>query len=338
MRNEKIDFLRFIGLAMIILAHVSPPALIFQLRNFDVPLMVLVSGMSFGLAYRFEPYLSYLWKRVKRLVFPVWIFLTGYFLVLFLFWPVAEDLSFDKIYHSYFLISGIGYVWIIRVFLLVALLAPFIYLLDKRITSHAQYLFLLLGLFVLYEIGRYVSLPYISDGIGQDLSLIFFYIIPYGILFAFGLRVPRLEMKNHLILFFIFLFVFVALAAFFSVKSGGFVQTQSFKYPPSIYYFSYAIAVTLFLWMTADKLLKLLARWKVGLAVILFIAQNSIWVYLWHIPFVKVLSLDFYVEYFVVFVLAGCITFIQVWLVHHWLLSKLENVKAKKNIRMMLTG
>ncbi|SFK21637.1 hypothetical protein SAMN04488079_106193 [Methylophaga sulfidovorans] len=47
MRDHRIDLLRFIGLSMIIFAHVGPPSILFQLRNFDVPLMVLISGMSY---------------------------------------------------------------------------------------------------------------------------------------------------------------------------------------------------------------------------------------------------------------------------------------------------
>ena len=47
MREDRIDFLRFIGLSMVIFAHVGPPKLLFQLRNFDVPLLVIISGMAF---------------------------------------------------------------------------------------------------------------------------------------------------------------------------------------------------------------------------------------------------------------------------------------------------
>ena len=125
-RDEKIDLLRFIGLAMIILAHVGSPTIILQLRNFDVPLMVLVSGASFALAYRNEPYASYVWKRIKRLLFPTWIFLTAYFSIMFATgFPMALP-DLNKIAESYLLLSGIGYVWIIRVFLLVALVSPLI--------------------------------------------------------------------------------------------------------------------------------------------------------------------------------------------------------------------
>jgi fucose 4-O-acetylase-like acetyltransferase len=49
-RDIRFDILKVIGLFCIILAHVSPPSLIFQLRNFDVPLMVMISGSVFYLS------------------------------------------------------------------------------------------------------------------------------------------------------------------------------------------------------------------------------------------------------------------------------------------------
>ena len=42
-RNYTYDLLKVIALICILLAHVNPPGVIFQLRNFDVPLMILIS-------------------------------------------------------------------------------------------------------------------------------------------------------------------------------------------------------------------------------------------------------------------------------------------------------
>jgi fucose 4-O-acetylase-like acetyltransferase len=53
-RVKSVDFLRFLGLSLIILAHVTPQGLVFQIRNFDVPLMVFISGVSFALAEKKE--------------------------------------------------------------------------------------------------------------------------------------------------------------------------------------------------------------------------------------------------------------------------------------------
>jgi len=106
MRDERIDVLRFIGLAMIILAHVGPPGVILQARNFDVPLMLIVAGLSFHSSYRDEPYLSYLWKRIKRLVFPVWLFLSIYFLIIHTTGHPVKEVSTETVTSSYLLLGG----------------------------------------------------------------------------------------------------------------------------------------------------------------------------------------------------------------------------------------
>ena len=73
-RDLYIDFLRFIGISLIILAHVEAPSGITQFRSFDVPLMVFVSGLSFST--KGGGFWKYVWKRVKRLCIPVYLFLT----------------------------------------------------------------------------------------------------------------------------------------------------------------------------------------------------------------------------------------------------------------------
>lgn len=45
-RDQSIDLLRFIALTGIIIVHIHPSAFWIQLRNFDVPLLVFLSGVS----------------------------------------------------------------------------------------------------------------------------------------------------------------------------------------------------------------------------------------------------------------------------------------------------
>lgn len=84
-RDFKLDTLKAIALLCIILAHVAPPAWLMQMRNFDVPLMVLISGDLAGRAITKKKlnYFEYLKKRVFRLVKPVWIFLVIFFIFMF---------------------------------------------------------------------------------------------------------------------------------------------------------------------------------------------------------------------------------------------------------------
>lgn len=338
MRDDRIDILRFLGLIMIIFAHVGPPKILFQLRNFDVPLMVLVSGMSFGLSYTVsKTYLSYIWKRIKRLVFPVWIFLTIYFVAQLVLYPDSSELNAKTILGSYALLGGIGYVWIIRVFLLVALVSPLIFIFNKNTTSHNKYFLILVIWFLFYELLRYLSLPYIQEGIGNYISSITHYIIPYAIVFAVGLRLPSLNKKQLQNFMFISLgiFILIGFGLFFAYEK--ILPTQALKYPPSIYYFSYAFFVSCLLWRYSASIDLFIEKLKIK-NVVLFIAQNSIWIYLWHIPLVKVLHTNFAVKYVVVLFISVSIVYLQVWIVNNFLINRIASDNLRRNIKALLTG
>tara|TARA_R110002012_G_scaffold18423_2_gene67699 strand:- start:117 stop:1133 length:1017 start_codon:yes stop_codon:yes gene_type:complete len=338
MRDDRIDVLRFIGLAMIIFAHVGPPEILFQLRNFDVPLMVLVSGMAFGLSYKAsESYVGYIWKRVKRLVFPVWVFLTLYFLAQLIFYPSSNELNIKTILTSYALIGGIGYVWIIKVFILVAIMSPSLFFLHKRIQKDSSYFFLILVFFLFYELIRYLALPYIKDGVGQIASLVVLYLIPFSIIFSIGLRMLRMSKAQLISLSFFSLVVFVIVGFCLFVYNGEIVPTQRFKYPPSIYYFSYAVFVSGFLWVYSESISNAIEKLRIK-KVVLFLASNSIWVYLWHIPLVKSIDVNFILKYFIVFVVAGLLAYIQVLTVNKLLARFVFSDKVSKNIKTVLTG
>ncbi len=338
MRDNRIDILRFLGLAMIILAHIGPPDILFQLRNFDVPLMLMVSGMSFGLSYTGKvSYLTYIWKRVKRLLFPVWLFLTIYFIVLFLFAPDSSEIQANTIFRYYKLDNGIGYVWIFRVFLLVALVSPLIYLYHKKIDSHFRYLLMLALFFALYELLRYVSLPYIQWGTGRNVSLITHYLIPYSILFALGLRIPLLTKRQVLYISIINLALLILIGLGLFLAYGEFIPTIKFKYPPSIYYFSYAVFVSCLLWVYSLPIEKILEKIKLT-RLIFFISHNTIWIYLWHIPFIKILQMNFALKYIVIFSISVTIVYCQVWFVNNVLLGRISNATTRKNIKVLLTG
>lgn len=342
MRDTRIDVLRFIGLAMIILAHVKPPELVSQLRNFDVPLMVLVSGMSFGLSYKVsEPYFSYVWKRIKRLVFPVWVFLSFYFLALAMFNPTSLELTIKTIVTSYALISGIDYVWIIRVFLLVALVSPFLFMLHQRTVSDGRYFFIIALGFLAFEFIRYLTLPYIDGGLFKLIGLITHYLIPFSLVFAVGLRLTSLPKKTLRLLLIASTVICVGFTIMLAIQFGRFVPTQEFKYPPSIYYISYSFIIAMILWMYANAIESILFKIKVH-SLVMFIANNSIWIYLWHIPLIKNMEVLFqghtFIAYVCIFSVATSVTFVQVMSINKWIVPRVINPTVKKNIKMILTG
>jgi fucose 4-O-acetylase-like acetyltransferase len=337
-RDNKVDILRFLGLAMIILAHVNPPEIIFQLRNFDVPLMVMISGISFSLSYKQESYKSYIWKRIKRLLFPLWIFLTCYFtLSFFTGYPIKLP-SIRTILESYLLLSGIGYVWIIRVFLCMAALAPLIMNLHLKIKKNRDYFLILGAIYFGYEIILQISKPFFSSSKWMIIfESVVLYLVPYSVIFAIGLRLNNIGRKLSTYIALSMISIFSAMGILFYLNSGIFAKTQLFKYPPSLYYLSYALGISIFLWLNSEFIVDVINRLKIT-NLILFIAQNSMWIYLWHIPLINIIKIPFYFRYPLVFLLAFLITLGQVYLIKNLILPNVENSDFKKNINIIFTG
>ena len=321
-RNIKLDTLRFIGLLLIILAHTNPPAILFQLRNFDVPLMVIVSGAVFGISSVKHklPYKNYLQKRVLRLLFPTWLFLSFFFILTYALSLISGyhyPFSNEKILLSYTLISGIGYVWIIRVFLLVASIAPLILEIHNRTKSHLKYFMIITTAYTIYEViyVRYTGINYVIDSFMKNIV---YYIIPYGCLFGIGLRLPTLSKKDITNIIVINFALFSTLILINYCLNFP-IQTQEYKYPPRIYYISYSILVSLLLYILLDEqILKIFDN-----KIVHFISKSSMWIYLWHVLFLYLWSWSinfrpgwtnsFIIMFFVVLFLSSTTTYIQTY-------------------------
>lgn len=340
MRDNKIDVLRFIGLAMIVLAHADPPGILFQARNFDVPLMVIIAALSFRVSYKQESYASYLWKRVKRLLLPVWLFLSIYFFEIYLTGYPVTVLSKRMIASSYLLLDGSDYIWIIRIFLLVAIVSPFLFAFCQRMTSSFKYFLVIAAIYLSYELTFLVTQSFLVTHQGYLSEFVketFLSLAPYAVVFSIGLRLPELGRNQLLIIAITALSIFVIEANILYSIFGYAVQTQDFKYPPQSYYLSYAVAVSIILWISSEKIANLLGGFYIS-PVIQFVAENTLWIYLWHIPLVEIIIFPFYLKYPIVFSGATLLTFLQVRSVKQALLPKLNSTSLKKNLKLILTG
>ena len=283
-RDLRIDFMRFLGLSLIILAHVQAPFTLTQIRCFDVPLMVFVSGMTVS-GKSIPNFWKYLWKRTKRLVVPVWLFLTVYLSVFYL----VQDLVLPEPYltgrmicRSFLLLDeSIGYVWIIRVFLLVMLLTPFIISVSKKIESDYVFSVIIFAILLLNQI-VYQVLVIMDAGIGKELFEDFVvYGIAYMVPFAMGVRVKDSSTKK-LLLYCVLLGLLFLLFCLnnFEVGNNPIGVSTNYKFPPRPYFIVYGSFISIILWLT-----KRWWEWIAGNELIVFVGQNTIWIYLWHMPF-----------------------------------------------------
>lgn len=311
-RNVVVDLMRFLGIALIILAHVEPPNIIFQARTFDVPMMVFVSGMAYYCSGKSQVNLvHYAISRFKRLVLPVWIFFIFFFSIIFVFKITQfQNLLTFKSIVSTFMLSGFSYVWIIKIFLLVALLSPSLVFIANRVNGYLLTILSLIGLFlslIISKIDYYhhgsLFFHLISDLILPSLS--------YGIVFMIGYRTLSFTKSELWFCFMVFLMVFLAYVGFNYLQDMKLYGPQVYKYPATLYYISYGMIMSfsLFIFLNIFQPLNLNK-------LIAFVSSNTIWIYLWHIPIVEYFKryntdINFIVKYIVAFGLAIVLSNIQ---------------------------
>lgn len=318
-RDRKIDILRFIAIFCIILAHSQPPELIFQLRNFDVTLMVFLSGISFYLSNRDRKinFTQYAAKRFKRLIIPTWGFLTLFFIFFYLLSKLfANDYYFTikDIFMSYSMISGIGYVWIMRVFFVVAIICPLILGFSNRIKNNLIYFSTLIFVYIVYSLLLHFNSS-LQGIIGTLFNTIILQSIGYSLIAAFGIRFLTMSKRYITYSCLLFFSIFILL-----MVSNGFRPTQDFKYPPTLYYFSYGLFISLFLYLLLKEssfIYKVLYNRQ-----IFFLAENSLVLYFWHIipvylleifnDYLAVISLNFITRFLFIIFIAIPLTFFHV--------------------------
>ena len=272
-RIKYIDFLKFIGLTGILIAHVGSPDWLLMLRSFDVPLMVILSSLLAYTSYNkhnSKNIITYYIHRFKRLVIPVWIFLLIYFLTKYI---LSGDLNRINYYIASFFLTryGIGYVWIFLIYLYSAMLVPFF---NK--TGHSlKWLIVIVLSYILYELACYFE-------IGTQYKILdttFFYIIPYGILTYLGYNYSKYTLKTKYTIAISSFLIFVALAVYYWVINGSPQYVQIAKYPPRLYYLCYGITCSFGMLIFCEKhYLKLYDN-----RLIIYISNHSMWIYLWHI-------------------------------------------------------
>ncbi len=338
-RNEQIDFLRFAGLVIIIFAHVSAPKILLMPGAFAVPLMVVVSAMSYLLSEgKNKSYMTYFWSRIKRLILPTWCFLILYFAVIYFFKIEYSELNFSTVLETFFLLDGIGYVWIIRVFLLVALVAPFLVKFNNSFKSDSKYLLTLLGLFALHSIMLFFTEELRGEGVYKYASYIIDYIIPYSLIFAFGLRFQTLSLNTLKTIALLCLLGSIALGTFYYLSYDELKSFFHYKFPPQAFYLFYSIFGVIVTYILSGYIWPIIKNIGELRNVVLFMARNSLWIYLWHIPIVTFLSSNFIFEFFVTLVGASLITYIQVKFINDVMCPRIQNDKLKYNLKVIFRG
>lgn len=305
-----------------------------QLRGFDVPLIVFLSGVSYKMSASKGPtvsYMSYCWKRVKRLVFPAWIILCFYYTTLFVGLSITGNLSinWDEVIHNFTFTTG-WYVWIIRVFMLIALMAPPVYFVTKRMSVTA---------FMLFSPLLLIGYEFIAKENASDWYYYLTTTLPYVIVFAFGTMNEKLKNKHFILISLVSLSVFIIYSFYYFRTTGVFQTTQISKYPPMLYYTSYAIAITSLLWISRNPIKNYCRVIRLE-RLLSFIGSHTLWIYFWHIILLLLFENRIACSillFIVVFSLAIGIVYIQILTVNS-IVARTNNESLKRNLSLLFLG
>lgn len=281
-RDSSLDLMRFIGVLSIMMAHAGPPEWLFQLRNFATPLLIITSALTYGVVYKTRTLdaLSFIKKRLSRLIFPAWIFLAFFFGFFFLATRITGDanpFTLRSIAATFTFYGGIGFVWIFKVYIILALITPAALKLSHRITSLRLYYLFLATAYLLYEILLRIGQPLVPDALAVFFRVVVFTIPPYALLYLYGLRLGELSSRSIGIISMLFLLTFLFLALRLMQETGHFVPTEEYKRPPRLYYLSYAMVWTNSIYLLCRHVVAHRVHW------IEWISTHSLWIYLWHI-------------------------------------------------------
>lgn len=290
-REYSIDVLRTIGTMLIILAHVNLPVIIKELRAFDVCLLVLISG--FCCTYKEKKYFRYLISRIKRLCFPAWLTATLIFFMCFcLCLVVKQDFlySFRQIIETYTFIGGmnggIGLFWIVRIYLLMAIISPLLIKIEQTIDNN-YYFMLVIGLLLLSNEALYYWCWGRSNVVDFILENYIMSLLGYSAVFLTGIRLKKKRIHNSMKYGFFVLYALVCIVNL--VWLHNFPAPNTYKYPPRLPYLLYGLSISLLLFVITRRVCKQSENKKISI-VVKWISKNSYTIYFCHAIVLKLFS------------------------------------------------
>ena len=247
-RDRDIDNLRGFAIILMILTHSLVPYLseknfysIWNWSHFSVPLFIFSSIIIFFAKppdLNWKNILGYIKKRFKRLLVPYYIFVAIYFFCrYFLF---THKLEPKYILSSIYFAWGDS-AWLVLLFLYLSILSPLLFSLKKKHTLF----------FYLYGVVCIVSTIYFSRNNFNDYRIIMW--LPWSIFLFFCYYFIKLK-DNKKSVFFLFitsgiLFIFLSVFGFYRNDYSLYDN----KYPPDIYYLSFGLVLTSFLYLISSK-------------------------------------------------------------------------------------
>jgi hypothetical protein len=283
-RDIAVDYLRSISILVMMVLHINPyfPRLPFtswfvNYGQWVVPAFILCS-LAVGSTkdvVNLRTYLSYLWRRLKRLLIPYYMWLITY-LALFVVLG-HKHLTLQSILPNIFFIGGIDFNWLILLFIYITVALPFLEILVDKSERWSL---------VFITVCATVSIFFVWDRSYLWSNYRFYMLIPWwGVTTGLLLLLKWMRKRDytkiitfstiHLIIFFLTLFYFYI----HKISLNSF----NHKYPPDMYYFSYCLWTTPLAYLSVRGLTSLVSSKSFLSRFLQYVSMNSYTIFFVHL-------------------------------------------------------
>jgi len=311
-RNLSTDTFRFISLLLIFLDHSTYPreyyVFFIPFIGFDTVLVNAGSALGSRASRTKHPYRPYLWRKIKCIVIPVYIYLFTVWMVN-IFSPMPFCIT--PFFHT--LVRLFGFLWIIRGYFLIYAVSPFIIEYHQKETSHMRY-YCTVGLasvlltvtynFILKQIS---NLPLLHRLFENNIGICFLFPVMYACFF----RVPDLSYTQYWRLFFALISITISIMLAYQWKGENYHPRFS-QETVGIHYCTYGLSAAMVYYRLSPLLLRIILSLAME-KIATFTSSHSMWVYLHHITFQSIArdETSLFHKWFILSTAAICLTYLQ---------------------------
>ncbi len=218
---------------------------IWEVIHFSVGAFVFASGFLFGTAdpavNGVKDFFLQLWKKVRRIVIPYWSYAFLYVVFMILVGQggvLLEKMDWAYFLNTVFLLGGVGYTWIPRLFLMLMFTVLVLNWISKR-NYHAHVALLIISIFF-----SSVTL-FIDVEIAKKFNMLF----GWYLIFISGFFLAKDYTSLNLRWLAIISTVGTAVLAGFLWLSGLSLSIFHNEYPPTPFFVLFNVAVVSWLWL-----------------------------------------------------------------------------------------
>lgn len=334
-RDVGVDYYRFLALLTIFIRHL--PGVPFSdgfincVFAFNVVAVIMGSALGSRLSTTPRTYKTYMWGKVKAILFPAYIYtFFGYLLYLWTGFPLLT-------YESMVFLEG--YFWFVRGYMLIYACSPIIVRMHKETSSHLKYFLKVFAVNLVFELINEVilyNLDFRSDW-GQFYGNNITNYCYFPVYFAAMYRLPDLNRKQYWS-FFVFCVVSLGVLTLKHIylNSDTPCAPHYHKSPMDSTYGFYGIACSMVLYAGVPVYKKVFPIVGMDDAASFF-SSHSMWIYLHHLEFIHVAREDmgWFVQFLILLLCAAGATKIQSTFVAR-LATRVKSPTVVRNMKIIL--